>query len=190
MEKSNCLLIFFFTRQSKESIKIIKETSKKCLTGLPKQVLNLVMFGINKGIRKNCKDDETKTIAYQNLACLNRVTSNMTLAMSKVTRDFRFVNFIPGDDKLKGICCSFYKFQSKLSKLSNNKCPSKSTAHMEDLMNEFSGEALSLVCNSIPRESDICQNFILPYKEYETELDSTLKSITFVPSILNALTNL
>ena len=148
------------------------------------------MFGINKGIKKNCKDNGTKTIAYQNLGCLNRVGKNMTSAMANVTVDFRLVNFLPSDDKLKGICCSFYKFQSELTRLSNSKCPTKSTAHLEDLMNEFSGEALSLVCSSVPRGTEICQNFTLPHKEYKGKLDTTLESITFAPSILNALTNL
>ena len=149
----------------------------------------MVMFGINKGIKKNCRDETTRKLAYTNLGCLNEVETNMTQIMAEVTNKYRMVDFLPGDAKIPAICCSFYKFQSDLSEVSATKCKSNSVEHLEDLINEFSGEAISLVCSSVARGSETCKNHTFD-PELQSKVDPTLEEVTFIPSILNALTNL
>ena len=173
---------------SANGVKVIKETSKKCLTGLPKQVLNLVMYGIRKGLKKNCKDESARRLAGNDLGCLNKVMPAMRSAMSNLTRSLRRVNSLPTDSKINGICCSFYKFQSRIAEIGSSRCGKNTVDHMDDLINDFSGEALDLVCRSVSRSSDICKQ--LPVISTEKEADSQLQSVTFVPSCIGALARL
>ena len=170
-------------------MKVIKETSKQCLKGLPKQVLNLINYGINKGMKKNCKDDDTKSLAGKNLACLNKVQEQMVSSMANVTEAFRLINFLPGDSKITALCCSFYKFTSEVTEIGLSKCSKSSTDHMHDLINDFSGEALDLVCRGIDKDSDTCKNFSFD-DELRDKIDPTLEHVTFVPSCISALAQL
>lgn len=189
MKNNKTKKTFITFSDSKDSIKLIKETSKKCLHGLPKQVLNLVMYGINKGTKKNCKDDKTKALAYENLGCLNQVLDNLTDVMNTAAAKYRIVNLLPSDIKLNGICCTFYEFQASLKSIGLTKCKNNSVDHLDDLINEFSGEALNLVCSSVTTEN--CKNFTLPpIEKLDGKIDKTVKEITFIPALLKALTNL
>lgn len=166
---------------------MIKETSKQCLTGLPKQVLNLVMYGIRKGLKKNCKDESARKLAGNDLGCLNKVMPAMRSTMESLTRSLRMINTLPTDSKINGICCSFYKFQRTISEIGSSRCGKNTVDHMDDLINDFSGEALDLVCRSVSRSSDICKQFSLTSSSKE---NSRLQSVTFVPSCINALSRL
>lgn len=170
-------------------MKQIKETSKQCVTGLSKQVLNLVLYGINKGIKKNCQNDETKSLAGKNLGCLNKVQEQMVSAMANVTDAFRMINFLPGDSKITALCCSFHKFTSQVTEIGSSECPKSSTDHMDDLINDFSGEALDLVCRGVAKDSETCKNFSFA-EELRDKIDSTLEQVTFVPSCVSALAQL
>lgn len=174
-----------YCRESRQSIKCVKDFSKSCLTGMQKQSASLILYGLNKNVKHICTVMDKKNAA-QAAVCFNKVLPDLNRFMDEFADEYRLVNKMESKFKVPGLCCGYYTFHTKLINRSSSVCNKDAIEYMQDFLNRAAGEMLDLMCANIKPGSEKCLNLKYPDR---SSLNQT-KSYTFIPPLMVVLNNL
>ena len=119
------------------------------------------------------------------MACFNQVFSNFSEAFGDYSNDIRRAINLNQTDLLPGTCCSWFKFEKKLLRISKA-CPEENSKYLMTFIRRFSSDLVDLLCSQIGSyESETCQNLVIP-----NELKEMEKTSSFIPPLLVLLEKL
>jgi len=127
---------------------------KKCLKPFPRQIFETTTQSVSKLLKKNCGDAEGKKIALKVLQCTTpeAVKSGQTCAVGSLDTIEKLSKSTDKKEKLipKLCCLAHVTTDCVRRKVGDIKCEDKSVdvnAHMEEIINSMSKDALDIACN-------------------------------------------
>lgn len=145
------------------------------------------MSGITRALRRECKDQESMKLNYENLNCFNNIIEELRIAMRIFTIDLRKINQMNGEDKVNGLCCSYFKFEKNVRDKTEKNCTLTNNRHLLNMMEDYSGDVLDMLCSNVKKDRKSCQRIIWP-ENLPSDLEK--KSITFANAFLVTVGNL
>ncbi|KAI1277983.1 hypothetical protein HDE_14542 [Halotydeus destructor] len=155
------------------------------LNDLPKQVANLVHYGMNKHMKNVCKSPESRRDIGEKMKCNNQARSKMDAIMTNFVDTYRRVPFMATKDKLVGLCCAYYSSFDKMLTESRKHCSETDAKYFYDFLNNFSIDAVELLCSNIASNSATCRTI-----EYPEQTIGDTASISVIPALLVTLETL
>jgi len=149
---------------AKESVKGMRDFSKRCLDSVSKQVSNLIAYGVSKHHRKVCRNNKTKNEAASKLRCLNVNYPNLNKQMAMYVEDYQRTINLEYKKKLAGLCCGFHSFAERVKTEAKKVCSSDNVQYFSEFVKAFSSDALDLLCSQHTIGSESCRKLVLPEK--------------------------
>lgn len=171
--------------QVKESVKLTKDFSKKCLDGIARQVTSLISYGIAKHQKKVCRSVKSRTEAANKLKCLNGNYFALNSHMEKYIDDYQRSIDLPSKSKLPGLCCAFHSFSMAVKQEAGKTCPDDSVKYFLGYIKAFSSDAIELLCSGYTSSSPACVSLQLPQKS-----QSIPRTQSFLPPLLMSLSSI
>lgn len=173
--------------ESKDSINSAKSIIKSCVSGIQRQVAALLLSGISRGLRKECRNQESMKSHFENLKCFNSIIQHLRSAMRTFTSDLRRVNRMNGEVKVHGLCCSYFNFDKNVRNASEGTCSEDNKQHLQSIMEDYSGDVLDMLCSNVRKERRTCDSIKWPAA---TKSDLEKHSFTFANAFLVTVANL
>lgn len=171
---------------ARDSVKFIKDFSKKCLDSLSRQVSSLIAYGIGKHQKKVCKSVKSRTEAGVKLKCLNDNYPKINQQMERYIDDYqKTIRLSDPKEKLVGLCCSFHLFSIRTKAEVDKSCSPEHSKYFQAFIKAFSSDAIDLLCNNYTPENDACKTLVLPPKEAGMN-----RTFSFLPPLLVSLSSL
>ena len=170
---------------TKESVKAMKDFSKKCLGHLSRQVANLIAYSVSKHQKKVCKNNKSKNEAATKLRCLNNNYEQLAREMAIFVEDYQKTIGLEHKRKLPGLCCSFHAFAERSKNQAKKVCSTDSSLYFQDFIKAFSSDAIDLLCNRHTSESESCKKLVLPAKP-----SNMPPTKSFLPPLLMSLSSI
>jgi hypothetical protein len=168
---------------TKDSVKAMKDFSKKCLGHLSRQVANLIAYSVSKHQKRVCKNNKSKNEAASKLRCLNNNYDNLAKEMAVFVEDYQKTISLEHKKKLPGLCCSFHAFAERSKKEARKVCSNESSLYFTEFIKAISSDAIDLLCNRHTSESESCKKLVLPAKP-----NNMPPAKSFLPPLLMSLT--
>ncbi|KAI1288362.1 hypothetical protein HDE_09384 [Halotydeus destructor] len=140
-----------YCTEVKTAIKCANEWSRKCLKGVRRQLMSLMLSGPAKNIKERCEPKGTRWY-LNSYSCVTETRSDIDTCMDTLKTDFLSIKR-NGDlnDWLPTACCFFSKFMSCFDQNIKSYCDEDSTKYLHWCRDHYIGDMVDLIC---PRESD------------------------------------
>ena len=107
--------------------------------------------------------------------------------MKTFTSDLRRVNRMNGENKVNGLCCSYFKFDQNVRRRSETTCSPANNRHLYAIMEDYSGDVLDMLCSNVQKDRRSCDTIKWPDT---TRSDLEKHSFTFANAFLVTVGNL
>lgn len=165
---------------ARETEKCIKDYSRRCLAAFPRQVTNLLVFGIANQQKKYCKKGASAIV--QHGKCGNSDLEKGHKCMDVyIDHLYGIQESEDANKKIPYVCCSFYKFKRcVVSNLRRQKstCNRESVNFYAGLIHGIAADVLELICAEYKENSTQCSETL---KTLPTRKPGTTKSKSILP---------
>lgn len=172
--------------------KCIKDYSSNCLQSFPRQVTNVLAYGVAKTNKGYCTNKKRKDSFIAIGKCANKIKHIGDNCMKQFIDNLRGTeNYPEVNTRLPMACCNFYQMKgcilSAVEKEGKELCPESNYNEIETLIDGYSVDVLNLICGDYTEESDKCVK-LLPKtpKKLNSQKRSKSMLIPFI-NILNSV---
>jgi hypothetical protein len=163
-----------------------RKFAKKCAVGLPKQVIGLITFSMNRQIKKVCKTKSNIDEMGMQMSCMKGNLETVDTAwfdyMDSIARTIKIEN----TKKIPAICCSFSKFIDDATAAATNFCSQNQLNYIISFINGYVGDVLDMFCSSANSASKVCTEVQTQLSEIPLDANRTQPQ-TMLPYVIEMM---
>ncbi|XP_054155119.1 uncharacterized protein LOC128953639 [Oppia nitens] len=147
-------------KQLLKPLTTLDDLNKRCMKGMMKEVVGIVLYSVKKKRRSMCKKSPTAELREltDSAKCINKGRSGVEKCANKSLDRFMAMKNVDNDLKIPLVCCEIGK--TKKCMLDHLSTVDICTDHHKEVLvghfNGLSGGALKLACNDYQDDSDKC----------------------------------
>jgi len=176
----------YLCSQFKPNENTVKEFIRKCTSGLPQQILVLVLRGAASMSKRFCRAGGGKDV-FLHSVCGNSDQAHDHNCMHKYVAMTKNSLTLDDDTKLAGACCSYNEFEEcivgRLRK--EPKCTSEAVVFFKRQIKSIAGDALDLTCSEYKSNPSLCTPILNKMKSSKQEGKSLLLPLVRVMESLS-----
>jgi len=169
----------------------VKAYAARCLSSFPKQMTNLLMYGISRRNKYHCTSSKGKKEVKLMAKCGNKGKKQGNKCMNDMTDSF--INALNAKDpkmRIPLMCCHYFKFEECIEREATNIgdpfCPPSSVKLVEETIYAFTGDLIRHICADFSRDSDKCEKDVLPFVP-KKKRDQKNRPLSVLPAFIEVL---